>query len=241
MDLRSLKLSHWNLNEEEHQWIINLNWLCVCVCMHACMRTCTSWEGGEIGRRRGECLTSTLSTGEDKSTQKIKKCERLFPFASLPCRVFECVWPCKATCAASKMLLVFTGLPYESPQAALGEAGHFFWNVLCSNLARGVVITLMTVCCKVSEDFTYPPNRNWVSSCFVSFRMPCPMVLQSVSCAVLGHQPHCAGRKRLLGGCFMIGDPWSCAAWWSIFITKSIKLISNWVRKCLYFHFSLTV
>ena len=25
------------------------------------------------------------------------------------------------------------------------------------------------------------------------------MVLGSVSCAVLGHQPHCAGSKRLLG------------------------------------------
>ena len=43
--------------------------VCVCACMHACMHTCTSWEGGEIGRRRGECLTSILSTGVDISTE----------------------------------------------------------------------------------------------------------------------------------------------------------------------------
>lgn len=210
--------------------------------MHACMRTCTSWEGGEIGRRRGECLTSILSTGVDKSTQKIKNCERLFPFASLPCGVFECVWqqgPCKATCAASKMLLVFSGLPMNLLQQLLGKLdASFGMSPVFFNLSWGVIMTTMTFCCKLSEDFLYPQNWKWASSCFVSFRMPCPMVPEPVSRAVLGHQPRYAGRKRLLGGYFAIGDPWSHAAWWSIFFTKSVKLISNWVRKCLYFHFS---
>ena len=216
--------------------------MCACVCVCTCVGTCTSWEGGEIGRRQGECLTSTLSTGEDKSTQKIKKCERLFPFASLPAgslNVFDhrrppaqparCSW-----CLQGSLMNLLKQLSGKM-NISFGMSSVFF------NLSRGVILTVMTVCCQISEDFIYPPNQKWVSSCFVSFRMPCPVVLESVSCAVLGHQPHCAGRKRLLEGCFVIGDPWSCAAWWSIFITKSIKLISNWVRKCLYFHFSWTV
>lgn len=42
-------------------------------------------------KEAGELFASTHSTDKDNS-QKIKKCKKLFPLASFPHSVFECVW-----------------------------------------------------------------------------------------------------------------------------------------------------
>ena len=193
--------------------------MCVCVCMRACAHVQVGKEV-KLGGGEENALLPLSAQGKINQHRRLKNVKGFshsprFPVGSLnvfdhakpPVQPARCSW-----CLQGSLM----NLPKQLSgklDTSFGMSSVFF------NLSRGVIITLMTVCCKVSEDFIYPPNRKWVSCCFVSFRMPCPMVLESVSCTVLGHQPHCAGRKGLLGGCFMIGDPWSRAASCSIFIT----------------------
>lgn len=105
------KSSHWNLNKEEHRWIINLNCsvcACLCMCVHV------SWGGGEIGKSQEKAFLKAQGGGinQHRWLKQVKSFSHLPGFLVVSLNVFGCSGPYQATCAVSKLLLISKGLLY---------------------------------------------------------------------------------------------------------------------------------